>query len=110
MNHESDETNDGDCGRTQTASRFGESVVLAHVNAWIPCDVTAFNRRHLCVRKSSGASVTTQTIVGHNPQKVKIPCLCCADGCDNSRAHYPKKQFNCIPKDLDRRNKWLAAN
>src|SRR4029434_8168094 len=32
-NHESDETNVGDCGRTQTASRFGESVVLAHVNA-----------------------------------------------------------------------------
>ena len=30
MNHESDETNDGDCGRTQTASRFGESLVLAH--------------------------------------------------------------------------------
>ena len=33
MYHESDETNDGDCGRTQIASRFGESVVLAHVNA-----------------------------------------------------------------------------
>ena len=32
-NHESDETNVGDCGRTQIASRFGESVVLAHVNA-----------------------------------------------------------------------------
>src|SRR4029434_10565107 len=39
-----------------------------------------------------------------------MPCLCCADGCDNSRENYPKKQFNCIPKDLDRRNKWLAAN
>src|SRR4029434_653139 len=32
-NHESDETNVGDCGRTQTASRVGESVVLANVNA-----------------------------------------------------------------------------
>src|SRR4029434_2786090 len=33
IDHESDETNDRDCDRTQTASRFGESVVLAHVNA-----------------------------------------------------------------------------
>ena len=29
----SDETNVGYSGRTQTASRFGESVVLVHVNA-----------------------------------------------------------------------------
>ena len=49
MNHESDETNDGDCGRTQTASRFGESVVLAHVNAL------------LTVRKSPVLLVTVAT-------------------------------------------------
>src|SRR4029434_7966912 len=48
-NHESDETNVGDCGRTQTASRFGESVVLAHVNAL------------LTVRKSPVLLVTVAT-------------------------------------------------
>ena len=35
-------------------------------HSWIPCDVTAFKRRHLCVRKSSGASVTTH-------RKLKFP-------------------------------------
>ena len=48
-NHESDETNVGDCGRTQTASRFGESVVLGHVNAL------------LTVRKSPVLLVTVAT-------------------------------------------------
>src|SRR4029434_10935006 len=47
--HENDETNVGDCGRTQTASRFGESVVLAHVNAL------------LTVRKSPVLLVTVAT-------------------------------------------------
>ena len=31
MNHERYENNVGDCGRTQTASLFGESAVPAHV-------------------------------------------------------------------------------
>src|SRR4029434_1466142 len=48
MNHESDKTNVGDCG-TQTASRFGESVVLAHVNAL------------LTVRKSPAPLVSVAT-------------------------------------------------
>src|SRR4029434_7832084 len=44
---------DGDCGRTQTASRFGESVVLAHVNAL------------LTVRKSPLVSVATSFELAH---------------------------------------------
>ena len=55
----SDETNVRDCGRIQTASRFGESVVLAHVNAL------------LTVRKSPVLLVTVATsfkLVGVNLQ------------------------------------------
>ncbi|KAF3838847.1 hypothetical protein F7725_010615 [Dissostichus mawsoni] len=38
-----------------------------------------------------------------------MPGICCAVGCDNSRQRNPGLQFVSIPKDLDRRNKWLAA-
>ena len=38
-----------------------------------------------------------------------MPGICCAVGCDNSRQRNPGIQFVSIPKDLDRRNKWLAA-
>ncbi|XP_033977720.1 uncharacterized protein LOC117475554 [Trematomus bernacchii] len=38
-----------------------------------------------------------------------MPGICCAVGCDNSRQRNPGLQFVSIPKDVDRRNKWLAA-
>uniref|UniRef100_A0A672PEU3 THAP domain-containing protein 1 n=1 Tax=Sinocyclocheilus grahami TaxID=75366 RepID=A0A672PEU3_SINGR len=37
-----------------------------------------------------------------------MPGICCAVGCNNSRQRNPELQFYSIPKELDRRNKWLA--
>uniref|UniRef100_A0A673L3N9 THAP-type domain-containing protein n=1 Tax=Sinocyclocheilus rhinocerous TaxID=307959 RepID=A0A673L3N9_9TELE len=37
-----------------------------------------------------------------------MPAICCAVGCNNSCQRNPKLQFYSIPKELDRRNKWLA--
>ena len=39
----------------------------------------------------------------------KMPGICCAVGCDSSRQRNPEMQFYSIPKDVERRNKWLAA-
>ena len=39
----------------------------------------------------------------------KMPGICCAVGCDSSRQRNPGLHFYSIPKDVDRRNKWLAA-
>ena len=39
----------------------------------------------------------------------KMPGICCAVGCDSSQQRNPGMQFYSLPKDVDRRNKWLAA-
>ncbi|XP_056133917.1 THAP domain-containing protein 1-like [Lampris incognitus] len=38
-----------------------------------------------------------------------MPGICCAVGCNNSRQRNPRLQFHSVPKELDRRNKWLAS-
>ena len=62
------------------------SAFWALQNSWIPCDVTVFKRRHICVRHRH----ITVTTYGHNPQKVQ-----------NARGYVvllnaPTQIYNCI--------------
>uniref|UniRef100_A0A8C9YR28 THAP-type domain-containing protein n=1 Tax=Sander lucioperca TaxID=283035 RepID=A0A8C9YR28_SANLU len=38
-----------------------------------------------------------------------MPAICCAIGCNNSRKRNPELVFYSIPKEKDRRKKWLAV-
>ena len=116
------------CGILAVGSKHGvhDSSWPNSLYSWIPHDVTVLSRRHLCVRpQQSGHSVVTETDspftlsryqntysrrkIRGKVLKVKMAGICCAVGCDSSRHGNPGLQFYSIPKDVDRRNKRLAA-
>src|SRR4029434_4580883 len=68
------------------------SAFWALHNSWIPCDVTVFKRRHICVRHRH---ITSQPMVTTH-RKLKMPGICCAVGCDNSRQRKPRYTIDTV--------------